>query len=95
MADFVIVLYNPKSVGRPEHVKKARAIFLKYRSPETPVGIVKAAMRDEEKIVITNLRDMLNHDIDMQTTVIIGNSNTLAWEQWMITPRGYEKKMRC
>lgn len=92
MADFVIALYNPKSVGRPEHIKKARAIILKYRSTETPVGIVKAAMRDEEKIVITNLRDMLNHDIDMQTTVIIGNSNTVAWEQWMITPRGYENK---
>ena len=94
MADFVVALYNPKSVGRPEHIKKARAIFLKYRSSETPVGIVKAAMRDEEKIVITNLRDMLNHDIDMQTTVIIGNSNTLVWEKWMITPRGYGSRVK-
>jgi precorrin-3B C17-methyltransferase len=92
MADFVIVLYNPKSLGRPEHINKARAIILKHRSTETPVGIVRAAMREEESIVITNLRDMLNYGIDMQTTVIIGNSQTFTWDEWMITPRGYETK---
>ncbi|MBF0557792.1 MAG: precorrin-3B C(17)-methyltransferase [Nitrospirae bacterium] len=89
MADFVIVLYNPKSMGRPDHIDKARAICLRYRSAETPVGIVKAAMRENEKVIISNLRDMLNHDIDMQTTVFIGNSSTFAWNNMMITPRGY------
>ncbi|MEW5745546.1 MAG: precorrin-3B C(17)-methyltransferase [Nitrospirota bacterium] len=91
-ADFVIALYNPKSMGRPEHITTARAICLKYRSTETPVGIVKGAMRENERIVITTLRDMLNHDIDMQTTVIIGNSRTFTWDKWMITPRGYGDK---
>ena len=89
MADFVIVLYNPKSMGRPEHIDKARAACLRYRSAETPVGIVRAAMRENEKVIITNLKDMLNHDIDMQTTVIIGNSTTFTWNNLMITPRGY------
>jgi len=92
MSDFVTVLYNPKSMGRPEHINKARAIFLRHRSTETPVGIVKGAMRENERIIITNLRDMLNYDIDMQTTVIIGNSQTFTWNDYMITPRGYEKK---
>ncbi|MBI5205798.1 MAG: cobalamin biosynthesis protein [Nitrospirae bacterium] len=92
--DFVIVLYNPKSMGRPEHINKARKIILKHRAPETPVGIVRAAMRENESIVVTNLRDMLNYDIDMQTTVIIGNSRTFVWENRMITPRGYEKKFK-
>ncbi|MFA4828133.1 MAG: cobalamin biosynthesis protein [Thermodesulfovibrionales bacterium] len=92
--DFVIVLYNPKSMGRPEHINKAREIILKHRAPETPVGIVRAAMRENESIVVTNLRDMLNYDIDMQTTVIIGNSRTFVWDNWMITPRGYEKKFK-
>jgi cobalt-precorrin 5A hydrolase/precorrin-3B C17-methyltransferase len=100
MADFVIILYNPKSKGRIEHINKARAIILKYRIPETPVGIVKAAMRDNEKIVIMNLKNMLDHDIDMQTTLMIGNSQTFIWKGWMITPRGYkvrgsENKMLC
>ncbi len=92
MSDFVTVLYNPKSMGRPEHINKARAIFLKHRSTETPVGIVKGAMRGNERIIITNLRDMLNYDIDMQTTVIVGNSQTFTWNNYMITPRGYENK---
>ena len=92
--DFVIVLYNPKSMGRPEHINKARKIILKHRAPETPVGVVRAAMRENESIVVTNLRDMLNYDIDMQTTVIIGNSRTFVWDNWMITPRGYEKKFK-
>ena len=95
MADFVIVLYNPKSMGRPEHIDRARAICLRYRSAETPVGIVKAAMRENEKVIIANLRDMLNHDIDMQTTVIIGNSTTFTWNNLMITPRGYMASPRC
>ena len=90
MADFVIVLYNPKSMGRPEHIDKARAACLRYRSAETPVGIVRAAMRENEKVIITDLKDMLNHDIDMQTTVIIGNSTTFTWNNLMITPRGYK-----
>jgi cobalt-precorrin 5A hydrolase/precorrin-3B C17-methyltransferase len=91
-ADFVTILYNPKSMGRPEHINKARAIFLRHRSTETPVGIVKGATRENERIIITNLRDMLNYDIDMQTTVIIGNSQTFTWNNYMITPRGYENK---
>lgn len=92
MADFVIVLYNPKSMGRPDHIDRARSICLRYRSAETSVGIVKAAMRENEKVVVTNLRDMLNHDIDMQTTVFIGNSSTFEWNNMMITPRGYSAK---
>lgn len=93
MSDFVTVFYNPKSIGRQEHIDKARAIFLKHRSIETPVGIVKGAMRENERVIITNLRDMLNHEIDMQTTVIIGNSQTFVWNNLMITPRGYERKL--
>jgi precorrin-3B methylase len=92
MSDIVTILYNPKSIGRPEHINTARAIFLRHRSTETPVGIVKGAMRENERIIITNLRDMLNYDIDMQTTVIIGNSQTFVWNNYMITPRGYETK---
>lgn len=94
MSDLVIVLYNPKSTGRQGHIKKAADIVLQQRSPETPVGIVKAAMREDEHIAITNLEGMLNHDIDMQTTVIIGNSQSFIWNNRMITPRGYENKFK-
>jgi cobalt-precorrin 5A hydrolase/precorrin-3B C17-methyltransferase len=92
MADFVIILYNPKSKGRKEQISKAREIVMKYRNPDTPVGIVRGAMRENEVVIVTDLKRMLDHEIDMQTSVIIGNTNTLVWNDLMITPRGYEKK---
>ncbi|MGC9022829.1 MAG: precorrin-3B C(17)-methyltransferase, partial [Dissulfurimicrobium sp.] len=57
-----------------------------------PVGIVMAATRDEESVTITDLDAMCNAAINMQTTVIIGNSLTFVWNNRMITPRGYQNK---
>ncbi|MEK3910888.1 precorrin-3B C(17)-methyltransferase [Paenibacillus sp. FSL H7-0331] len=91
-ADFVIALYNPRSGRRTRQIVETQRILLKYRSPETPVGIVKSAYRDRQHIVLTNLRDMLDHDIGMLTTVIIGNSSTMVYDGLMITPRGYQRK---
>ncbi len=93
MADFVIVIYNPRSKGRVEHFNRAVEIIRRYKKPDTPVGVVRAAMRTSEEIVITNLEEVLEQEIDMQTTVIIGNSGTFVWNKRMITPRGYEKKL--
>lgn len=90
MADFVICIYNPKSSGRTEQIGIARDIILRHRKPGTPVGIVKNAMRDGQKVVITTLADMLNHEIDMLTTLIIGNSMTYVVDGVMVTPRGYK-----
>lgn len=89
-SDFVIALYNPKSKARRTHINRAREIILKSRSEDTPVGIVKDASRKGEKKVITTLSDMLKHEIDMTTLVIIGNSKTFVKEDKMITPRGYK-----
>ncbi|WIF94954.1 precorrin-3B C(17)-methyltransferase [Caminicella sporogenes] len=88
--DFIIALYNPKSKGRENQIVQARDIILKYRKSSTPVGIVKNAKRAKEKVVITDLENMLNHEIDMFTVVIIGNSNTYIDKGKMITPRGYK-----
>jgi len=91
-ADFVVVIYNPKSKKRAEHIVKAREILLAHRAPETPVGIVTAATRENERIVLTTLEKMLASEIDMQTTIIVGNSMTFAWQGFMVTPRGYAAK---
>jgi len=91
-ADFVVVIYNPKSRKRAEHIVKAREILLSHRAPETPVGIVTAATRENERIVLTTLEKMLASEIDMQTTIIVGNSMTFAWQGFMVTPRGYAAK---
>lgn len=91
-ADFVIAFYNPKSGRRTKQIAEAQRILLKYRSPETPVGLVKSAYREQQSVIITNLKEMLNHDIGMLTTVIIGNSSTYVYGNKLITPRGYQRK---
>lgn len=91
-ADFVIALYNPRSGRRTRQIVETRSVLLRYRSPQTPVGIVKSAYRDREEIAITTLERMLEHDIGMLTTVIIGNSATVVYDGLMITPRGYQRK---
>lgn len=91
-ADFVIALYNPRSGRRTRQIVETQRILLKYRSPDTPVGIVKSAYRDREDIVVTTLARMLDHDIGMLTTVVIGNSTTVNYDGLMITPRGYQRK---
>jgi precorrin-3B C17-methyltransferase len=91
-ADFVIVLYNPKSRRRPEHLAHAQRIISAHRDPATPVGIVTGAMRDNQRVTLTTLARLHQAEVDMQTTVFIGNSNTFNYDGFMVTPRGYAKK---
>ncbi|WP_417910157.1 precorrin-3B C(17)-methyltransferase [Candidatus Electronema sp. PJ] len=91
-ADFVTVLYNPKSGRRIQQIVRAQEIMLEHRAPATPVGIVSGAGRAHESVRLTNLEQMLQEEIGMQTTVIIGNSSTFVWQDKMVTPRGYANK---
>ncbi len=90
--DFVVVLQNPKSKKRQRQLAEARQILLRYRSGTTPVGIASNAYRQKQQVIITDLEHMLEHDIGMNTTIIIGNSNTFTLNDWMVTPRGYQRK---
>ena len=90
--DFVIVLYNPKSKKRDWQLGAVRDLLLGHKDPLTPVGIVSRAMRHGQEIVITTLQDLPNHPVDMQTIVVVGNSQTYAHGSYMITPRGYLHK---
>ncbi|WP_431030512.1 precorrin-3B C(17)-methyltransferase [Lysinibacillus sp. LZ02] len=92
MADFVVAFYNPKSGRRTRQIVEAQRILLKYRSPATPVGLVKSAYRESQNIVLTTLAEMLEHDIGMLTTVVVGNSSTFFYDNKIITPRGYQRK---
>ena len=88
-ADFVIVFYNPKSKKRVTQIEIARNICLRYRDPDTPVGIVRQD-GDSSIPTITTLDNMFEHQIDMLTTIIIGNSSSYDSEGTMVTPRGYK-----
>src|SRR5438445_9492834 len=92
--DFVIVIYNPASKKRIHQLKNTRKILLKYRSPNTPVAIVKGAFRESQEVVLTDLENMENHQdkLGMITTVIVGNSSTFRYKDLMINPRGYTSK---
>lgn len=88
--DMIQVLYNPKSMKRTKHIVEATEIMLKYKSPETPVGIVKNVYRENQEVFISTLGKLTQENIDMFTIVIIGNSQTYINNDKIITPRGYK-----
>jgi len=88
-ADFVTAVYNPKSNGRYWELYRLKELFLEYRNPGTPVGYVRQAGRDGERIMVTTLAELDPEDIDMFTVVIIGNSCSFATGRVIVTPRGY------
>jgi precorrin-3B C17-methyltransferase len=92
--DFVIVLYNPKSQKRDWQLSAVRDLLLGSKAPDTPVGIVTRAMRPGQEVVLTTLDGILQHPVDMQTVIIVGNSQTYTYGPYMITPRGYLAKYR-
>lgn len=92
MADFVIGLYNPASGRRTRQIVEAQKIISEHRSPETPVALVKSAYRKRQHIVLTDLKQMLDYEIGMLTTVLVGSTQTFVYEGYMVTPRGYTNK---
>lgn len=93
-ADFVIVIFNPRSKSRVTQIEEARKIILDSRPAETPTGIVRNACREGEQVTVTTLGELLQHEIDMSTIVIIGNSSTFVDRLGrMVTPRGYACKI--
>ena len=94
-----VVLYNPKSKGRPHNFALAVEHARKYLAGTTPVAIVRNALRDDEETIITTLGgiEASVEKIDMHTTVIIGGSESRIWRmgddvKGIITPRGYHRK---
>ena len=92
IADFVIVLYNPKSKKRNWQLKRAQELILKHRDATTPVGIVTGAMRENQCISFTTLDQMDTAKVGMQTVLFIGSSASLRYLDFLFTPRGYSKK---
>ena len=88
-ADFITAIYNPKSEGRHWQLYRLIEIFLQERDPQTPVGFVRQAGREEQEVTITTLTDFDPEQVDMFTVILIGNSQTYQFENKMITPRGY------
>ena len=89
-SDIVTVIYNPKSKKRDKYIFEAQYIFLNYREARTSVGIVKDALTNNEHVQIAELSNFTDYNIDMRTVIIIGNSYTDIYKNWMFTRRGYK-----
>ncbi len=90
-ADFVICIYNPKSHKRKDHLDRAVELIMKHRPADTPSGYVKNIGREGQGSKILRLSELReNDDIDMFTTVIVGNSQTRVINGELVTPRGYD-----
>ena len=94
-----VVLYNPKSRGRPHNFSRALAIARRHLAEKTPVAFIRNAYRSGEEICITTLGEAEEHEefVDMHTTVIIGGEESRIWRmgadvKGIITPRGYQRK---
>lgn len=88
-ADLSIVLYNPASKGRPEHLKRACEILLASLPGERPCGIARNVGRAGEQTLTLTLRELEEAEVDMFCTVFIGNSRTKRIDGKLVTPRGY------
>lgn len=88
-ADFVIVLYNPSSKKRHDYLQKACDLMMQYKSPDTVCGTVSMIGRDGENGTVMTLKELRDTEVDMFTTVFIGNSQTKEVNGKMVTPRGY------
>ncbi len=91
-ADFVLVLYNPRSKRRTSQLERVKEILLDSRDPNTPVGIVTDAGRPRENAFVTSIRDLPCEEVTMTTIVIVGSSKTSIQGGLMVTPRGYRSE---
>lgn len=90
-ADFVIAFYNPMSSQRKWQFKEAINIIKQYRGGQTPVGLGKKSKVGQEVNILT-LQEAGELKLDMNTLVIVGNSDTKRYGNWLITGRGYSLK---
>lgn len=88
-ADFVLCLYNPSSQKRQDYLQGACDIILRHRSSDTVTGWVRNIGRAGETSQLLLLSELRNKQVDMFTTVWIGNSKTKELNGKMVTPRGY------
>ena len=93
---FTVAVYNPWSRKRRENYQTCCDILLEHRDPETPVGVVHGAGREDEQVEIVELGELPDLGetdlVDMTTTILVGNEDTYVWDDRMVTPRGYETK---
>lgn len=88
-SDLTLVLYNPVSRGRPDHLRRTCEILLEYLPEDRPCGICRNIGREEESVRILTLGELKDAQADMFCTIFVGNAMTTVIGENLITPRGY------
>ena len=90
--DFVIVLYNPSSHKRKDHLRRACDILLQSIEEERVCGYVENIGREGMKAEVCTLKELKEREVNMFTTVFIGNSDSEVVRGKFVTRRGYRVK---
>lgn len=89
IGDFVLAIFNPKSIKRNWQLKKTVDLLLEFRDPSTPVAIARQIGRPEESIELHTLETLPFNKVDMLTILVVGNSQSVIKNNKFLTPRGY------
>ena len=90
MGDFCMAIYNPSSHHRADYLKKACDILQKNGvEPERACGYVENIGRENTACEVCTLAELRERQVNMFTTVFIGNSRTKIIGGKLVTPRGY------
>lgn len=87
--DFVIVLYNPSSRKRRDYLRRACSILLRTIEGSRVCGYVENIGRDGTRAEVCTLEELKDREVNMFTTVFIGNSDSVILNGKLITRRGY------
>ena len=88
--DFAIAIYNPSSHKRKDYVQKACDILLEQIEEDRPCGLVRNIGRDNTESKVLTLKELRDTEVDMFTTVFVGNSESRIINGKLITGRGYK-----
>ena len=88
-ADLTVVLYNPASRGRPDHLRRACGVLLETLPADRPCAVARNIGREGESRRYCTLGQLREAEVDMFCTVFIGNEMTRMIGGRMVTPRGY------
>lgn len=89
--DFAIVLYNPSSKKRHDYLQKACEIMLAAgASEDRACGYVENIGREGTKSEVMSLLQLKDAQVNMFTTVFIGNSKSEIVQGKLVTKRGYK-----
>ena len=89
--DFCMAIYHPASKKRADYLRRAVDIILRWQPADVMCGWVRNIGREGQEARIMTLGELADAQVDMFTTVIIGNRSTVLKDGRLVTPRGYRK----